>query len=149
MNTITVVGNLAADPELRYTPKGQAIVEFSIADTPRHLNPATQKWEEGEANWFRVTAWDDYAKNIAASLKKGAQVIVIGRIGTSSYVDRNNENRTAQKIQAEHVGPALRFATATVERQRPAGDRGGYSAPASAPANSPVAPVADQEDIPF
>ncbi len=145
-NKLEVVGNLAADPEIRYTPQGKAVTEFSVADTPRRLNQASGQWEEGETNWFRVTIWDQYAQNVAASLKKGDQVIVTGRITTDRFTDKNNETRTAQKVLADHVAPTLRFATARIEKVRSGNNGGGQVAQGGN--NAPVAPPMD-DDTPF
>lgn len=144
MNLVTVVGNLAADPEIRYTPQGKAVVEFSIADTPRRFDQQSNSYVDGETNWWRITAWDGLAKNLAASVKKGDQVIVIGRQSTSRYKDSNQEDRTSAKITAEFAGPSLQFAQAQVTRVSNNG--GGNATPATA-RNQPVA--ASDDDIPF
>lgn len=142
MNSVTVVGNLAADPEIRFTPKGQAVVEFSIADTPRRFDQQSNSYVDGETNWWRITAWDGLAKNAAASLKKGDQVIVIGRQSTSRYKDNNDQERTSAKITAEFIGPSLQFAQAQVTRVN--NNTGGQ---ATARPTQPA--VASDEDIPF
>lgn len=146
MNSVTVVGNLAADPEIRFTPQGKAVVDFSIADTPRRLDPSSNQWVDGETNWWRVTAWDNLAKNVAASLKKGDQVVVIGSQATSRYKDSNtNEDRTSSKITADVVAPSLRFAQATVTRNQ-GGNGGGNASQATA---RPSQPAPSDDDIPF
>lgn len=149
-NTTTVIGNIAQDPELRYTPQGKAVVTFSVADTPRNFDKQSGQWTNGETDWVRVVAWEGLAENIGASIRKGNQVIVIGSYRSRTYNDakNNNEPRTVRELHAEHVAPSLQFATAVVEKSNRRGSNsnggngGGYSAPAS------NAPAVD-EDTPF
>lgn len=143
-NQTTVIGNLGADPELRFTPKGTAVATLRVADTPRSLDRTTNQWVDGETDWVTVTVWDDLAQNVAASLKKGDKVIAIGSYRAERYTDKtSNEQRTTRKLVATEVSPSLTGARVTVEKVARGGGNnnngGGYNAPAtqnSAPAGS-------------
>lgn len=113
---LTVVGNLTADPELRYTQNGKAVVNFTVASTPRQFNRDTNQWEDQEALFLRCSAWNEYAEHIAASLQKGNQVIAQGFLKQRSYEDKEGNRRTAIELEVSEIGPALRFATAHVTR---------------------------------
>ena len=110
--TITVVGNLTADPELRFTPTGAAVASFTVASTPRAVDKASGEWKDGEALFLRCSVWRQYAENVAESLTKGQRVIATGRLKQRSYEDREGVKRTVVELDVEEVGPALRFATA-------------------------------------
>lgn len=112
---ITIVGNLTADPELRFTGGGDAVVNFTVASTPRSFDKQTNSWKDGETLFLRCSAWRDYAENIADSLSKGTRVIVQGKLVQRSY-EREGQQRTSYEIQVEEVGPSLRYAKAQVER---------------------------------
>lgn len=122
---ITVVGNLTADPELRFTPNGAAVANFRIASTPRVFDRQTNEWRDGEALFLSCSVWRQYAENVAETLRKGMQVIVQGRLKSRSYDDREGQKRTVFEIDVEDVGPTLRFATATVNRSTGGGGGGG------------------------
>lgn len=113
---ITVVGNLVADPELRFTPSGAAVANFRVATTPRVFNRDTNQWEDGDAVFLTCNAWRQMAENIAESLTKGMRVIVAGKLRQRSYQTNDGENRTVYEIEVDEVGPSLRYATATVNR---------------------------------
>lgn len=113
---ITVVGNLTADPELRYTQNGIPVAGFTIASTPRQLDRQSGEWKDGEPLFLRATAWRDLGEHVAASLKKGARVIASGRLRQRGYQDRDGNTRTAIELEVEEIGPSLRYATATVAR---------------------------------
>ena len=113
--TTTLVGNLAADPELRYTPNGTPVCIFTIAQTPRMFNKSTNQWDDGEPLWVKCTAWKEFAENIASSLTKGMRVIAHGRFGSHSY-EFNGQQRRDTVMQVEAVGPDLRYATAQVTK---------------------------------
>ncbi|MGN8049572.1 single-stranded DNA-binding protein [Curtobacterium sp. 22159] len=113
---ITVVGNLTADPELRYTQNGLAVVNFTIASTPRTLNRQTNEWVDGDALFLRASAWREFAEHIAGSLTKGSRVIAQGRLRQRSYQDREGQQRTSIELEVEEIGPSLRYATAQVTR---------------------------------
>jgi single-strand DNA-binding protein len=113
---LTVVGNLTADPELRYTPEGVALVKFTVASTPRVLDRASGEYRDGDPLFLTCTAWRDLAEHVAESLNKGARVVVTGRLRLSRWETDEGEKRSAYGLDADDVGPSLRFATATVQR---------------------------------
>lgn len=113
---ITIVGNVVAEPELRFTPAGAAVCNFRVASTPRTYNKQTQQWEDGEALFLTCNAWKQLGENTAESLAKGMRVIVTGRLKQRSFQTREGENRTAFEIDVEEVGPSVRYATAQVNR---------------------------------
>ena len=113
---ITVVGNMVADPELRFTPAGAAVANFRVASTPRRYNSQTNQWEDGEAMFLTCNVWRQAAENVAETLSKGMRVIVTGRLKQRSFQTREGENRTVFEIDVDEVGPSLRYATAQVNR---------------------------------
>ncbi len=113
---ITVVGNLTADPELRYTQNGLPVANFTIASTPRNFDRQTNEWKDGEALFLRASVWRDFAEHVAGSLTKGMRVIASGRLKQRSYQDREGNNRTAIELEVDEIGPSLRYATAQVTR---------------------------------
>lgn len=126
--SITIVGNLVGDPELRFTPSGQAVATFRIASTPRFLDKGTNEWKDGEGLFLSVNVWRQMAENCAESLTKGSRVIVQGRLKQRSYETREGEKRTVYEIEADDVGPSLRNATAKVAKtSRGGGFSGGDS----------------------
>ncbi len=124
--SITVVGNLVADPELRFTPAGAAVANFRIASTPRRFNRQTSQWEDGEAMYLTCNVWRQAAENVAESLSKGMRVIVQGRLRQRSYESREGERRSIFEVEVDEVGPSLSFATAQVTRASRGGSQGGY-----------------------
>jgi len=138
--TITVVGNLTNDPELRFTPSGAAVASFTIASNSRYLDKTTNEWKDSDPVYMRCSVWRQYAENVAESLTKGTRVIATGRLKQRSYETREGEKRTVVEMEVDDVGPALRNATAKVNRI--AREGGGFSggAPAGgAPADDPWA----------
>ncbi len=143
--TITVVGNLTADPELRFTPSGAAVANFTVASTPRIYDRQSGEWKDGEALFLRCNIWREAAENVAESLTRGARVIVTGRLKQRSFETREGEKRTVVEVEVDEVGPSLRYATAKVNKasrgggggggggSRPAPSGGGGSAPADDP----------------
>jgi single-strand DNA-binding protein len=132
--TITLVGNLVDDPELRFTPSGAAVAKFRVASTPRYLDKATNEWKDGESLFLQCNIWRQAAENVAESLTKGMRVILTGRLKQRSYETKEGEKRTVFEVEVDEVGPSLRNATAKVTRtQRAAGGTGGggFSAPAA------------------
>ncbi len=113
---INMVGNLVADPELRFTPSGVAAASLRIAVTPRSRDNATGEWKDGETVWLSGTVWRQYAENVAESLSKGTRVIVIGRLKQRSYETREGEKRTVYEVDIDDIGPALRYATAKIQK---------------------------------
>ena len=125
---ITVVGNLTADPELRFTPSGAAVASFTVASTPRTFDRQANEWKDGETLFLRCSVWREAAENVAESLTKGTRVIVQGRLVQRSFETREGEKRTVVEMQVDEVGPSLRYATAKVTRtQRGGGGFGGGS----------------------
>jgi len=120
---ITVVGNLTADPELRYTQNGLPVANFTIASTPRNFDRQANEWKDGEALFLRASVWREFAEHVAGSLTKGMRVIATGRLKQRSYQDREGNNRTAIELEVDEIGPSLRYATAQVTRA--AGGSGG------------------------
>ncbi|MDU4692646.1 MAG: single-stranded DNA-binding protein [Dermabacter sp.] len=109
---MTIVGNLTADPELRFTNSGIPVASFTVASTPRTFDKQSGEWKDGEALFMRCSAWRDLAENVAESLTKGARVIVQGRLQQRSYTDKEGNQRTALDLQVDEIGPSLRYATA-------------------------------------
>src|SRR5215831_14261646 len=128
--TITVIGNLTNDPELRFTPSGAAVARFSVASTPRILDRQTNEWKDGDPLFLSCNIWRQAAENVAESLQKGARVIVSGRLRQRSYETREGEKRTVYEIEVDDVGPSLRNASAKVTKSsRSGGGYGGQGAP--------------------
>ncbi|MGC2866011.1 single-stranded DNA-binding protein [Corynebacterium glutamicum] len=125
---ITVVGNVVADPELRFTPSNVAVCNFRIASTPRSFNRQTNQWEDGEALFLTVNVWRQAAENAAESLAKGMRVIVTGRLKQRSYENREGEKRSVFEVEADDIGPSLSFAKADVQRAQRNGNQQGQGA---------------------
>ena len=124
---ITVVGNLTGDPELRFTPSGAAVANFTIASTPRNFDKASNEWKDGDTLFLNCSIWRQAAENVAESLTKGMRVVAQGRLKQRSYETREGEKRTVVELDVEEVGPSLKYATAKVARvQRSGGGGGGY-----------------------
>jgi single-strand DNA-binding protein len=120
---ITVVGNLTADPELRYTQGGLAVANFTIASTPRTFDRQANDWKDGDALFLRASCWREFAEHVAGSLTKGSRVVATGRLKQRNYDDRDGNKRTAIELEVDEIGPSLRYATAQVTRA--AGGGGG------------------------
>ena len=147
---ITMIGNLVADPELRFTPSGAAVASFRVASTPRFFDKQNNEWKDGESLFLTCNVWRQQAENVTESLAKGMRVVVVGRLRQRSYETRDGERRQVMEIEVDDVGPALRNAKASVERisrdggysSGGAGGAGGFSGgqaaddPWSAPAGS-------------
>ena len=123
---ITIVGNLTADPEMRFTPSGAAVASFTVASTPRTFDRQAGEWKDGETLFMRCSIWRDAAENVAESLTKGTRVIVQGRLVQRSFTTREGENRTVVEMQVDEIGPSLRYAKAQVTRQPRGGGQGGF-----------------------
>ncbi|PYY34425.1 single-stranded DNA-binding protein [Curtobacterium sp. MCJR17_055] len=121
---ITVVGNLTADPELRYTQNGLAVANFTIASTPRTFDRQANEWKDGDALFLRASVWREFAEHVAGSLTKGSRVIAQGRLRQRSYQDREGQQRTSIELEVDEIGPSLRYATAQITRA-PGGSGGG------------------------
>ncbi|HLR96270.1 MAG TPA: single-stranded DNA-binding protein [Jiangellaceae bacterium] len=122
---ITVVGNLTDDPELRFTPSGAAVANFRVASTPRTFNRQTSQWEDGEALFLNCSVWRQAAENVAESLQRGMRVVVQGRLKQRSFETREGEKRTVVELDADEVGPSLRYATAKVTKTQRSGSSSG------------------------
>ncbi|WP_194923084.1 single-stranded DNA-binding protein [Catenulispora pinisilvae] len=122
---ITVVGNLTDDPELRFTPSGAAVANFTVASTPRTLDRQTNEWKDGDALFLRCSIWRQAAENVAESLTRGMRVIVSGRLRQRSYETKEGEKRTVVELDVEEIGPSLKYATAKVTKANRPGGQGG------------------------
>ncbi|QGZ17196.1 ssDNA binding protein [Arthrobacter phage DrYang] len=122
--TITVIGNLTNDPELRFTNSGSAVANFTIASTPRTFDRQKNEWVDGATLFLRVSIWRDAAENVAESLTKGMRVIVVGRLKSRSYETKSGENRTVIEMEADEIGPSLRYANVKVNRTQRSGGNG-------------------------
>lgn len=123
---ITVIGNLTGDPELRFTPSGAAVANFTVASTPRTFDRQSNEWKDGETLFMRCSIWREAAENVAESLTKGTRVLVQGRLVQRSYETREGEKRTVVELQVDEIGPSLRYATAKVTRAQRSGGGGGF-----------------------
>ncbi|GAB3542771.1 single-stranded DNA-binding protein [Arthrobacter tecti] len=125
--TITVVGNLTSDPELRFTPSGSAVANFTIASTPRTFDRQSNEWKDGETLFLRASVWREAAENVAETLTKGTRVVAQGRLKSRSYETKEGEKRTVMELEVDEIGPSLRYASAKVSRtQRSGGGGGGF-----------------------
>src|ERR1700710_254334 len=139
---ITVVGNLTADPERRFTPSGAAVASFTVASTPRSFDKNTNEWKDGDALFLRCSIWRQAAENVAESLQRGMRGVVTGRLKQRSFETREGEKRTVIELDVDEVGPSLRYATAKVNRTQRGSSGGGFggeSSGGSAPAEDPWA----------
>ena len=125
---ITVVGNLTADPELRFTPSGAAVANFTVASTPRTFDRQTNEWKDGEALFLRCNIWRQAAEHVAESLTRGTRVIVSGRLKQRSFETREGEKRTVIELEVDEIGPSLRYATAKVNKSARGSSSGGFGA---------------------
>jgi single-strand DNA-binding protein len=113
---ITVIGNLTADPDLRFTPAGNAVCNFTVASTPRVFNSASGEWKDGETMFLRCNAWRALGENLAESLTRGARVVVEGRLKQRTFDTKDGETRTVVELDVDDVGPSLKYATAKVTK---------------------------------
>jgi len=123
---MTVVGNLTADPELRFTPSGAAVANFTVASTPRKFNAQTNQWEDMDALFMRCNIWRQAAENVAESLTRGSRVVVTGRLRQRSYDTKEGEKRTVVELEVDEIGPSLKYATAKVNKVSRGGGGGGF-----------------------
>jgi single-strand DNA-binding protein len=157
---ITVIGNLTGDPELRFIQSGAAVVNFTVASTPRTFDRQSNEWKDGDTLFMRCSLWREAAENVAESLTKGMRVVVLGRLVSRSW-EANGEKRTVMELQVDEVGPSLRYATAKVTRTQRGGSGGGggfsgggggggnASAPAGGASNDPWASAPSSDEPPF
>jgi single-strand DNA-binding protein len=138
--TITLIGNLTDDPELRFTSSGAAVAKFRVASTPRFMDRQSGEWKDGEALFLSCNVWRQAAEHVAESLQRGMRVIVSGRLRQRTYETREGEKRTVFELEVDEIGPSLRYATAKVQKMtRSSGGGGGYGAAGGAPADDPWA----------
>jgi single-strand DNA-binding protein len=123
--TITVVGNLTNDPELRFTPSGSAVANFTIASTPRTFDRQSNEWKDGETLFLRASVWREAAENVAETLTKGTRVVAQGRLKSRSYETKEGEKRTVMELEVDEIGPSLRYASAKISRTQRSGAGGG------------------------
>ncbi|ALY10305.1 ssDNA-binding protein [Arthrobacter phage JKerns] len=161
--TITVIGNLTNDPELRFTPSGSAVANFTIASTPRTFDRQANEWKDGETLFLRASVWRETAENVAETLMKGMQVIVSGRLKSRSYETKEGEKRTVIELEVDEIGPSLRWMTGKMNRSNRASNGGGfgggnqqggngggnYSGGSMAQGNGQQRPAAQQQDDPW
>jgi single-strand DNA-binding protein len=138
---ITVVGNLTDDPELKFTPSGAAVANFTVASTPRTFDRQTNEWKDGDALFLRCAAWRQLAENVAESLQKGQRVVVTGALRVRQFERQDGSKGTSVELNVDEVGPSLRYATAKVTKVSRSGNSGGgngggWDQPASAPASA-------------
>jgi single-strand DNA-binding protein len=133
---ITVVGNLTADPELRFTSSGAAVASFTIASTPRTFDRNSNEWKDGEALFLRCSIWRQAAENVAESLQRGARVVATGRLRQRSFETREGEKRTVIELEVDEIGPSLRYATAKINRTQRGSSSGGFGSPSGSPSGS-------------
>jgi single-strand DNA-binding protein len=151
--TLTIIGNLTQDPELRFTPSGAAVANFTVASTPRTFDRQSNEWKDGETLFMRCAVWRDAAENVAESLTRGSRVIVSGRLKSRSYETKEGEKRTVVEMEVDEIGPSLRYASAKVTKTQRGGgpggsggyggQQGGFSGSAGGPASGARAPETD------
>jgi len=124
---ITVIGNITGDPELRFTPSGAAVANFTVASTPRAFDRQSNEWKDGETLFMRCSVWRDAAENVAESLNRGTRVIVSGRLKSRSYETKEGEKRTVVEMEVDEVGPSLRYASAKVTKTQRGSGGGGFN----------------------
>ena len=154
---VTVVGNLVADPELRYTQNGLPVANFTIASTPRTFDRQSNEWKDQDTLFMRCSVWREFAEHVAGSLTKGSRVIATGALKQRSYETREGEKRTAIELEINEIGPSLRYATAQVTRAASGGtgqartqsQDEAWATPASAGADAWSAPGAYGDETPF
>lgn len=147
--TITVVGNLTADPELRFTPSGAGVASFTVASTPRTLDRQSGEWKDGEPLFLRCSAWRDLGEHAAESLTRGARVIVVGRLKQRSY-EKDGQTRTVYELDVDEVGPSLKYATAAVTKAARADSGGGFGGGSAArPATATSGRTTFDDEPPF
>ncbi len=147
--TITIVGNLTADPELRFTPSGAAVANFTVASTPRTFDRAANEWRDGDALFLSCSVWREAAEGVAESLTKGMRVIVQGRLKSRSYEAKDGTRRTVFEVDVDEVGPSLKYATAKVTRRQSGSRPASGQSWSSTPAADPWAQKAGDDDPPF
>ena len=128
---ITVIGNLTEDPELRFTPSGAAVANFTVASTPRIFDRQSNEWKDGETLFMRCSVWREAAENVAESLTRGSRVMAQGRLKQRSFETKEGEKRTVIELEVDEIGPSLRYASAKVNRTQRGSSSGGYGSTGS------------------
>jgi single-strand DNA-binding protein len=148
---VTIIGNLTADPELRFTPSGAAVASVTIASTPRIFDKTTGAYKDGEPLFLRGSIWRDAAENVAESLSRGARVIASGRLKQRSFETKSGESRTVIELEIDEIGPSLRYATAAPVKANRKDSASFTSRPAAAPVDDPwsAAPTFNDDEAPF
>jgi single-strand DNA-binding protein len=144
---ITICGNLTADPELRFTPNGQAVANFTVASTPRRMNNQTKEWEDSPTLFLRCNVWRQQAESVAESLQRGVRVIVTGRLTQRSYETKEGEKRTVYEIEVEDVGPSLKSASAKVTKMARSGGQQGQQAASKPAGDDPWAATGNADNF--
>ena len=148
--TLTMIGNIVEDPELRFTPSGAAVAKFRVASTTRVLDKATNEWKDGDSLFLHCQIWRQPAENVAETLTKGMRVILSGRLKQRSYETKEGEKRTVFEVEVDEIGPSLRNATAKVTKSAPTGKSTSAGKPAeTATASAEEWPATDEESAPF
>ncbi|MFE6691056.1 single-stranded DNA-binding protein [Streptomyces sp. NPDC057743] len=142
---ITIIGNLTADPELKFTNSGAALVKFTVASTPRTYDKESAQWKDGTAAFFRCAAWRQLAEHVADSLAKGSRVVLSGRIRQHNWKTDQGENRSMLAVEVDDIGPSLQFATATVQRAQRSNPTPADNGPWSTSGTAPVGPAPDDK----
>lgn len=143
---ITVVGNLTADPDLRFTPSGAPVANFTIASTPRTFDKQANEWKDGDALFLRCSIWREAAENVTETLKKGMRVIAQGKLKQRSYETREGERRTVVELEVDEIGPSIRYATAQVARTRRAASAASSASSAASSAQSAASSAQSADD---
>lgn len=141
--TITVTGNLTNDPELRFTPNGSAVANFTIASTPRTFDKQSNEWKDGETLFLRASVWREAAENVAETLTKGTRVVAEGRLKSRSYETKEGEKRTVIELEVDEIGPSLRYASAKVTRTQRGDNKGSGGGTTGWGGKQEAAPAAD------
>ena len=147
--TITIIGNIVAPPELRFTPAGAAVASFTIASTPRQFDKQTNEWKDGETLFMRCSVWRNQAESVAESLTKGTRVIATGRLKSRAWETKEGEKRTSIELEVDEVGPSLRNVTAKVTKAERGAASGGWSQQGQQQPQADPWATADADPIPF
>lgn len=147
--SITIIGNLTADPDLRFTPAGAAVATFTVASTPRVYDRQDGQWKDGEALFLRCSVWRDAAEHVAETLRRGSRVIVAGRLKQRSFETRDGERRTVVEVDVDEVGPSLRYGSATLNRSAKKSGSNGHRGGGEDPWAAVPPPAVEDEPAPF
>ena len=151
--TPTIIGNLTNDPELRFTPSGSAVANFTVASTPKTFDRNSNEWKDGETLFMRCAAWKEMGENVAESLTKGMRVVVTGRLKSRSYDTKEGEKRTVIELEVDEIGPSLKYANAKVNRTQRNGNSSGFQAQPSGFGQSTAQEdpwaTPNREEVPF